>query len=1223
MRKVLKVATSMFLAICLLLSIPTISLAQASDIQGSWAEKQINDWVEKKLINGYEDGTFKPENQITRAEFAALVNRALGFYKKSDYKFSDVSPKDWFAGDISIGKAQGYLKGDGNNALPNKPINRQEVIAILARILTLEPDAAATSEYTDAGSIASWAKGSVGAVYKLGYINDYQDNTFKPLQNATRAEVVAILYAAVGTLYNSAGVYGPSDGTDEAQGNVTVTQPGITIKNLIIDGNLYLTEGIGEGKVTVENVTVKGTTTISGGGELELAGNFDRMDVNAKDSKITLDKSVTINKLTVNSPSRFTGDCTIETALINSNDVTIEAEPAEVIIAPGLTGVEVTARQSVVFGGGGGGWTPPSVVTVTGIKAFDDATAPSGADINEFLPTSAEVTLSNSATPQTFQVHWDTGSYQPGSSDGLYTFSGALVPPQGLNITVPSNMRASIRVIVGLSIISVDPITDINVSVDTALSSIPLPATAVVNLREGPPRTISVTSWTTTSDTPPYNGAVEGTYSFSGTLAVPGDVIDPAQHTASINVVVGVNTINVSSVDIFADKNVLEGTALSAINLPDQVTANLSNNSSILLNVDWDTSSYDGSEPGTYIIPGTISTTEGILNSLNVLASFHINVVNPIPDPVPNTPLQTSRGTLIDEYDSMSGWTCDTGNADISLDTGIRASGNASLNISATVPGGPLTNNGYSVMKVFNTVQDMSGMDNIQFDIYIPDVKQTDRVSIRFYTDDYSNMFNNCFRNLTGNRMLVNGWNRICLTKDQFGPSEVGSPSWDSISCMRVMVFPMNGCKPSVNLDRVAYNIRGRAQVLFTFDDGWYDLVDPAIANNAFSILSSRDFPATVWAKESSVEGYTGSNRTLNNGSYYLNETDLDRLYAAGWDIGNHTVNHPDSFDGMTDDQKRQQIRQEYEHCQQWLIDRSWERGAHFACYPSGIYDENIISILKDIGVLAARTTVYGMQTLPVDNLYKLKCIFIDSSNTVAMAEQQIDKAIATGSTIIFMLHKVEDSTDALSLSDFEELVQYVYSKGDSVDVTTMSGWYDSYMGNTRITSVNALTGISADYGTQASALGLPSTVSVNLNNGSTQQISVSWNTGNYNGNEPGTYTLHGALTLPVGVTNPDNLVAGITVTVEEAVIVISTTTAALHVTSGTDINLVPLPETVEVALSDGTTQQMEVLWNTSPYNPDVADTYTLQGTLELPEGVINQNDVMAIIDVIVEEDVT
>jgi hypothetical protein len=78
------------LVISMLISITMPVFAQTSDITGHWAAAQVNDFLEQGIIQGYEDGTFKPDNNITRAEFVAVLNRALGLTAKTTLTFSDV-----------------------------------------------------------------------------------------------------------------------------------------------------------------------------------------------------------------------------------------------------------------------------------------------------------------------------------------------------------------------------------------------------------------------------------------------------------------------------------------------------------------------------------------------------------------------------------------------------------------------------------------------------------------------------------------------------------------------------------------------------------------------------------------------------------------------------------------------------------------------------------------------------------------------------------------------------------------------------------------------------------------------------------------------------------------------------------------------------------------------------------------------------------------------------
>jgi uncharacterized repeat protein (TIGR02543 family) len=276
-----------------------VSLAEGEafrDISGHWAEKEVAAWTVRGLANGYPDGTFRPDNPITRAEFLTLVNRAFGYMEMAagqintsaisvtPVTFSDVAETDWYAAEVAKAAAVGYLGGYPDRTMrPQNPITRQEVAAVLARILPLDVDSAQNDEdnlkdkaslsginvlkgLTDQAQIPEWSQAAIGAAVNGGYMNGYPDGAFRPGQDITRAEALAVLNRAVGQLYNRAGTYGPFEGNLVQEGNVTITTSGVTLQNITVKGNLYLTEGIGAGDVTLINVTVQGTTKIAGGG---------------------------------------------------------------------------------------------------------------------------------------------------------------------------------------------------------------------------------------------------------------------------------------------------------------------------------------------------------------------------------------------------------------------------------------------------------------------------------------------------------------------------------------------------------------------------------------------------------------------------------------------------------------------------------------------------------------------------------------------------------------------------------------------------------------------------------------------------------------------------------------------------------------------------------------------------------------------------------------------
>lgn len=166
-----------------------------SDIKDHWAEQQILDFINKGYINGYEDGTFRPDNQITRAEFVRILNNAFGFKVKGSEDFIDVNPTDWYYNDVCIGVNKGYINGYKDGTFrPDAPITREEAAKIVATVLNIKGDG--NLNFIDSNQISNWAKDSVDALSDNGVIKGYEDNTFKPQGNVTRAESVQMLSEA-------------------------------------------------------------------------------------------------------------------------------------------------------------------------------------------------------------------------------------------------------------------------------------------------------------------------------------------------------------------------------------------------------------------------------------------------------------------------------------------------------------------------------------------------------------------------------------------------------------------------------------------------------------------------------------------------------------------------------------------------------------------------------------------------------------------------------------------------------------------------------------------------------------------------------------------------------------------------------------------------------------------------------------------------------------------
>lgn len=248
--------TSIFIiSILMILGFSTVSLAY-TDTEGHWASDVIDELSNKKIINGYSDGTFKPDNSVTRAEFIAIVNRMLGLTTESSKYIPDISRHDWFYSDIRKAVEAGILKGNEEGYVrTNDTITREEAVVILARAFKVTQAPGTGIKFEDRSEVSNWARESVYTFVKYGYINGYYGNLIKPKENVKRAEVLTIIKRIIPNILTE-DIY---EGI--IQGNTLLVDNNIVLRNATISGNLIIKESI-ISTLKVNNVDVKGNLII-------------------------------------------------------------------------------------------------------------------------------------------------------------------------------------------------------------------------------------------------------------------------------------------------------------------------------------------------------------------------------------------------------------------------------------------------------------------------------------------------------------------------------------------------------------------------------------------------------------------------------------------------------------------------------------------------------------------------------------------------------------------------------------------------------------------------------------------------------------------------------------------------------------------------------------------------------------------------------------------------
>lgn len=176
------------------------------DVKSGWAKEYIDTLASKYIVYGKASGEYEPGKHMTRAEFAVLLVRALGLpTAKYDGSFKDVKGIEWFAknGELTAAVKYGVIKGKGDgNFAPNEKITRAQAAAMIERAMKIsfvkydfsQLDKTKTlKDFKDAKLVGSWAKSGVEAVYQAGIVNGKGDGTFNPNGYTQRNEMAAIL----------------------------------------------------------------------------------------------------------------------------------------------------------------------------------------------------------------------------------------------------------------------------------------------------------------------------------------------------------------------------------------------------------------------------------------------------------------------------------------------------------------------------------------------------------------------------------------------------------------------------------------------------------------------------------------------------------------------------------------------------------------------------------------------------------------------------------------------------------------------------------------------------------------------------------------------------------------------------------------------------------------------------------------------------------------------
>jgi len=276
-----------------------ITVSAFDDMPNDWSTKALQSAVDNGLLKG-SDNKLYPKNNLTRAEMATILVRALGAVELGDISdFTDVQEKDWFYDEMAISYKMKIFKGDGAGKLtPGTPITRQEAFLVLARAFSLTPvKENGLDVFSDGKDVSSWAKEGVEALVTNGYVSG-SNGKLNPLSNITRAEFAQVMFNLIKGYVDSAQDLAK---LDSIEGNVIVRAKDLsTLENVTVKGDLIIGDGMSN-TLQMENVSAQGRVVIRNSGNLKFDGKASEIVITSDSTKLVLSSSSAVKSVTVKS----------------------------------------------------------------------------------------------------------------------------------------------------------------------------------------------------------------------------------------------------------------------------------------------------------------------------------------------------------------------------------------------------------------------------------------------------------------------------------------------------------------------------------------------------------------------------------------------------------------------------------------------------------------------------------------------------------------------------------------------------------------------------------------------------------------------------------------------------------------------------------------------------------------------------------------------------------
>lgn len=364
MRK--KVIALILVVVMLVAAVPAALAAnEYDDIQGHWGQAAIDRWIQAGVAEGREDGSFAPNEAMTREEAARMFVNLLHLTREANVnQYTDLDPNSPYYSDIAKCVAAGIFTGTSDHTMsPSADLTREQLFTTFARALGIQPVSTSSVTFVDGAKVSDWAEGYINALANMGAVRGVSDGSLLPQDDINRASVMAVLDQAIS-------VYADTNGATvgESDGIVLVVADQVSVmgdvQNLVVAG----------GSASVSGGTVANASLVGEAAELNVSGNavVAEIAVNSEGSQLNVSGRAQVGSVTVAGEATGTvvnvndtaavntvtsqadgvtiaGSGTVNSAVVSGDNTAVNTNGTNLTVSQGTTGV--TENGSAVSGG--------------------------------------------------------------------------------------------------------------------------------------------------------------------------------------------------------------------------------------------------------------------------------------------------------------------------------------------------------------------------------------------------------------------------------------------------------------------------------------------------------------------------------------------------------------------------------------------------------------------------------------------------------------------------------------------------------------------------------------------------------------------------------------------------------------------------------------------------------------------------------------------------------